>query len=88
MSRRELERFIHLSGTTHQGREDVVQDVRYAHGHLLGRNRKVAKSLAPTGAVTLRVAARSEAQMRSSPVVDPLAPAPEPAFEFDQTVTW
>jgi len=23
-----------------------------------------------------------------SPVVDPLAPAPEPAFEFDQTVTW
>ncbi len=23
-----------------------------------------------------------------SPVFDPLAPAPEPAFEFDQTVTW
>ncbi len=22
------------------------------------------------------------------PVFDPLAPAPEPAFEFDQTVTW
>jgi len=23
-----------------------------------------------------------------TPVVDPLAAAPEPAFEFDQTVTW
>ncbi len=23
-----------------------------------------------------------------TPVFDPLAPAPEPAFEFDQTVTW
>ena len=23
-----------------------------------------------------------------SPVFDPLAPAPEPTFEFDQTVTW
>ncbi len=23
-----------------------------------------------------------------TPVFDPLAPAPEPAFEFDQSVTW
>jgi hypothetical protein len=23
-----------------------------------------------------------------TPVFDPLAPAPEPAFEFDQTITW
>jgi len=23
-----------------------------------------------------------------TPVFDPVAPAPEPAFEFDQTVTW
>ncbi len=43
--------FVQLSGRMHQGMEDIAQDVLNALGHLLGRDRKVDKSLSPMGAV-------------------------------------